>query len=274
MPELPEAETVRRTLAPALLGRTIVAVRVSLAKLCHPGPAELKQGLLGRTLAASRRHGKLIIFELTGGGFFTIHLGMTGQTIVAPVRPAARHLHVTIAFADRGPRFYYRDPRQFGGRSYCPDEAALKAGPLRNFGPDALAIGEKAFVAALRRRGAPLKSLLLDQRILAGVGNIYADEALFRAGLSPLARPRELSPARLARLFREIQGVLAEALAQGGSSVKNFVDANGRAGTFQEAHRVYRRGGEPCPVCGAPIQRTVLGGRATHFCPVCQGEGC
>jgi formamidopyrimidine-DNA glycosylase len=270
MPELPEVECVRRTLEPQVAGRRISLVRVGQPKLARPSPQALARGLKGRRVSALGRHGKLLILRLEGGGFWTIHLGMTGQLILAPRRPRAKHIHCTVSFADAGPRLYYRDVRMFGALGFWPDRPALERGPLANFGPDALQMDAAAFAAGLERRSAPIKSLLLDQRILAGVGNIYADEALHRAGVAPTARPSRLGRQRLAGLHAELAATLAEAVERGGSSVSNFVDARGRPGTFQETHRVYRRTGCACPRCGDSIQRVVLGGRSTHFCPGCQ----
>ena len=270
MPELPEVECVRRTLMPQVVGRRVSRARVFLAKLARPDAAAFGRGIAGRLVTGCRRQGKLLILELEGGAFWTIHLGMTGQLILAAQMPQATHIHIAISFTDKGPCLYFRDLRQFGAMTYCPDQKALASGPLANMGPDALSLAAGVFVKRLAGRKAPLKSLLLDQRILAGVGNIYADEALHRAGLSPLSRPCDLSSTQLTLLHGELIKTLNEALAQGGSSVRNFVDAKGRPGTFQHAHRVYRRTGQPCPVCGGDICKITLGGRSTHFCPACQ----
>jgi len=272
MPELPEVECVRRTLEPGVINRCVSRVRVEKPRLARPSPEAFRKGLTGRTITATSRHGKLLILHLDDGGFWAIHLGMTGQVISAQKRPQADHIHIIVSFKDKGSNFYYRDVRQFGYMAHCPDRAALEAGPLANFGPDALGLDLEMFLSGLSRRNAPLKNLLLDQRILARVGNIYADEALHRAGISPLARPGDLAQEKLITLHGVIQETLAEALAKGGSSVRNFVDAEGRAGTFQHAHRVYQRTGCDCPRCGDTIQRIVLGGRSTHFCPACQLE--
>ena len=148
----------------------------------------------------------------------------------------------------------------------------LDAGPLANMGPDALGIPLEVFLERLSGRGGKIKSLLLDQRVLAGVGNIYADESLHRAGLHPLSRPVDLSQEQLIGLHHHLQEILTEALARGGSSISNFVDAHGRPGTFQHAHRVYQRGGQACNECGCEIERIVVAGRSTHFCPHCQGK--
>ncbi|MBU1274210.1 MAG: bifunctional DNA-formamidopyrimidine glycosylase/DNA-(apurinic or apyrimidinic site) lyase [Proteobacteria bacterium] len=272
MPELPEVESVRRTLAPGLLGRTPTSVRVGLDKLARPTPAILSAGIRGQSISELRRHGKLLMLRMSGGSTWAIHLGMTGQVILAETRPLVKHIHITVGFADGGPRLYYRDPRQFGFMAWCADQAALEAGPLANMGPDALGIPLEVFLERLHGRSGKLKSLLLDQRVLAGVGNIYADESLHRAELHPLARPAGLSREQLANLHRHLQETLAEALARGGSTISNFVDAHGRPGTFQHAHRVYQRGGQACGVCGREIQRIVVAGRSTHFCPGCQGQ--
>jgi formamidopyrimidine-DNA glycosylase len=252
------------------VGRTVAKAVVVIDKLARPNAKAFARGLKGREVLASRRQGKLIMLELDRGGYWTIHLGMTGQLILADERPEASHLHIHVAFTDQGPSLYYRDVRRFGAMGFWPDQAALAAGPLARMGPDALQMTDAVFIQRLAKRHGPLKAVLLDQTVLAGVGNIYADEALHRAGLSPLARPADLSAKVLARLNQSLQQTLAEALAQGGSSVRNFVDAQGRPGTFQEAHRVYQRAGLPCPACGTAVQKIVLAGRSTHFCPRCQ----
>lgn len=272
MPELPEVECVRRTLEPSLAGRRPSRVAVSLAKMVRPEPKSFAAGIRGREIKPLERHGKLLILPLEGGGFWTIHLGMTGQVILAASRPPADHIHVSVSFDDGAEKLYFRDLRQFGAMTWCRDRAGLESGPLANMGPDAMAISAGEFVNRLEGRTARIKPLLLDQRILAGVGNIYADESLHRAGINPSARPADLKPGQLERLHAALTETLAEALVKGGSSVKNFVDARGRAGTFQHEHRVYRRTGQPCPACGAIVERIVLGGRSTHFCPVCQED--
>lgn len=269
MPELPEVECVRRTLEPAVLGRAIVAVQINYAKAVLPDARAFADGLGGKSITATARHGKLLILGLDQGAFLTIHLRMTGQVIVADQAPQADHIHARIDLDD-GQSLFYRDMRKFGRLNYCPDAQALQNGPLANMGPDALELEAEAFATLVGARGGKLKNVLLDQRVLAGVGNIYADESLHRAGLSPLADPRALSADDLDRLHRALRQTLLEALEQGGSSVRNFMDAHGRAGTFQHSHRVYRRTGQPCPVCGQPVERIVVAGRGTHFCPACQ----
>lgn len=270
MPELPEVESVRQTLMPRLLGRRIKSVSAPQGKLIRPDRESFLAGIVGKRVLGSRRRGKLLMLELEGGGFWAVHLGMTGQLIMALEPPQADHVHVVVEFEDGGESLYYRDVRRFGYMAYCPDQETLLAGPLAHMGPDALGMAPEVFVQRLAGRRVPLKSLLLDQRVLAGVGNIYADECLHRACLSPLCHTADLAEEDLRRLNQALQETLAQSLAQGGSSVKNFVDAQGRPGTFQHAHRVYRRTGQPCPACGAPVEKIVLAGRSTHYCPRCQ----
>lgn len=273
MPELPEVECVRRTLEPKVKGRRVARVRTTLAKLARPQPRVFAAGLAGSRVLGTDRHGKLLILVLNDGAYWTIHLGMTGQVILADQRPEVKHIHISVSFDDGGPRLYFRDPRQFGGMTYCPDRAALEAGPLANMGPDALGIDRDVFVSRLAGRRARIKPLLLDQRVVAGIGNIYADESLHRAGIHPMSRPAELAEADLARLHGCLIETLGEALKMGGSSIANFVDAHGRPGAFQRVHRVYQRAGQACPACGSEVQRMVLGGRSTHFCEHCQSRG-
>lgn len=270
MPELPEVECVRRTLAPHVMGRRLAGVEVSLAKVARPSPQALSQGVAGRLVTGHRRHGKLLSLELEGGALLAVHLRMTGQLVPAAARPEAKHIHAQVRFADDGPSIWFRDVRQFGWLGYFADQAELAAGPLAGIGPDALGLPPADLARLLAPKAGRIKAALLDQRVVAGVGNIYADECLHRAGIHPEARPRDLSQAQLERLGRELNLTLAEAIARGGSSVSNFVDADGRPGTFQETHRAYKRTGQPCPACGEGICRIVVAGRSTHFCPACQ----
>ena len=269
MPELPEVECVRQTLEPAVVGRTISEVEIAYEKAVEPSVEDFTAGVTGRTIAGTDRHGKLLILNLDNGAILAIHLRMTGQVILAQNRPEADHIHVRLGL-DTGMSVFYRDMRKFGRLTYCPDQAALAAGPLANMGPDALGLGQDDFCERVGARGGKLKNVILDQRVLSGVGNIYADECLHRACLSPVACPKDLPRQDLQRLHGHLIKTLQEALAKGGSSIRNFMDAEGRAGTFQHSHRVYRRTGQPCPVCGSEIQRIVLAGRSTHYCPRCQ----
>jgi formamidopyrimidine-DNA glycosylase len=268
MPELPEVESVRRTLAPLIVRQTINRVVCApYPRLFRPGPEEVAQKLAGHKINKLGRLGKLIILTLSKGAFATIHLGMTGQLICALSPPEAGHIHMSALLSHT--RLFFRDPRRFGQIAFYGSAKQL-APVLARMGPDALIISDEQFYGALIRHRAPIKTTLLNQSVLAGVGNIYADEALFMARLSPRRLAGELSRKEGERLNQALKEVMNKSLAMGGSTVKNFVDAAGRPGTFQETHQVYQKTGQPCPVCGAAIQKMVLGGRATHYCPVCQ----
>jgi formamidopyrimidine-DNA glycosylase len=262
VPELPEVETVVRTVAPHLVGHQIRRARFYSRLVLRSDAARTAARLRGRGIETVRRHGKFILVELSGGLTLAIHLGMTGSLLWnAEPGPHAR----AVFDLDSG-RLVYDDPRQFGrielGRS-LPERAA-------RLGPDALAVGADEFAARLAARHGRVKPLLLNQVFLRGLGNIYADESLFGARIHPLASVARLSPARVGRLYATIQKVLRAAVEAGGSSVSDYVDADGRAGSFQVQHQVYGREGAPCPRCGAPIRRIVVAQRGTHYCPGCQ----
>ena len=262
MPELPEVETIVRTVTPRLLGREIRAARFYSKLVLRGDAAGAARRLRGRSIEAVRRHGKFIVVELSGGLMLTIHLGMTGALLwTAEPGPHAR----AVFDMDSG-RLVYDDPRQFGrielGES-LPERAA-------RLGPDALAVGADEFAVRLAGRRGRIKPLLLNQAFLRGLGNIYADESLFGARIHPLAAVSRLGPARIGRLYEAIQEVLRAAVEAGGSSVSDYVDADGREGSFQMRHRVYGKQGTPCSRCGRPIHRIVVGQRGTHYCPGCQ----
>ena len=264
MPELPEVEIVVRTVAPRLLGREIRRARFYSRLVLRGNARATAARMRGRRIEAVRRHGKFIVVELSGGLTLAIHLGMTGSLLWnAEPGPHAR----AVFDLDAG-RLVYDDPRQFGrielGKS-LPQRAA-------RLGPDALAATAHEFAARLAGRRGRIKPLLLDQAFLRGLGNIYTDEALFRARIHPLAAASRLGPARVARLYQAIQDVLRAAVAAGGSSVSDYVDAEGRAGFFQMQHQVYGKQGDPCIRCGAPIRRIVVSQRGTHYCPKCQRQ--
>jgi len=257
MPELPEVETIARTLAPRILGRRILEARFYSSLVAGGAAKELRRRVAGRKIAAVRRHGKFLLLDLDGETL-SIHLGMTGRLLWGAVRGP----YTRAEFLLDGGLLLYDDVRQFGRIELAGRTAAL--------GPDALAIGESAFVDLLRTRRGRIKPLLLNQGLLCGIGNIYADEALFRARIHPLASAKRLSAARARRLHAAIQASLAAAIASGGSSISDYVDSEGRQGTFQLQHRVYGKAGEPCPACGTAIRRIVVAQRGTHYCPKCQ----
>jgi formamidopyrimidine-DNA glycosylase len=268
MPELPEVESVRRGLALRITGQTIIeALCLPYPRLFLPGAAQVTQGLRGREIQSIGRLGKLIIITLNPPAFLTVHLGMTGQLICSSRPLEAAHVHMRLKLT--GGMLFFRDPRRFGKIAFYPSSEELQP-VLEKLGPDALTISDEELHGRLSRRRAAVKMTLLDQSVLAGVGNIYADEGLFLARLSPLRQADSLSPAESRSLNRALKRVMKKSLAMGGSTVRNFTGVNGRPGAFQQAHQVYQKTGQPCPRCGAVIKRAVLGGRAAHYCPVCQ----
>ncbi len=228
--------------------------------------------LVDRHFHTFRRRGKYLLLGLDDGHTLIVHLRMTGDLRVCPreeatARPPDRHTHVVFRL-DRGDELRFRDPRKFG-RMWLVEDPDRVVGHL---GPEPLDPRLRAEELARRLAGrrATIKALLLDQRILAGIGNIYADEALHRAGIDPRRPGGSLDADQVAALLQAIRTVLAEAIQARGSSLRDYTPPDGSAGTYQEQHRVFRRDGQPCPVCGTPIQRTVLVQRSTYFCPTCQ----
>jgi formamidopyrimidine-DNA glycosylase len=260
MPELPEVETVVRTVTPYLVGRRILEAHFT-SKFVTPGNRKtLASRVTGRTIHSVSRRGKFIVVELDQGTL-AINLGMTGNLLAGG--KAGQHTHGYFTLDDGV--LLYNDPRQFGRIEWS-------AGPAKRvakLGPEPLEISLEEFQKRMKRR-ARLKALLLNQTFLAGVGNIYADESLFRAGVHPLAMAQRLSSSRVARLHQAIRELLTEAIEHRGSSISDYRDAQGEPGGFQLLHKVYGRDGEPCTVCGTPIRKTLVAQRGTHYCPKCQ----
>jgi formamidopyrimidine-DNA glycosylase len=267
MPELPEVETVARSLAP-LVGRRIVSAEIRSVRVLRGGdPDAMAAALAGLRIARIERYGKFLILPLEGArkrkmGYLLIHLGMTGRLLLGG--PIGKHTHAILTL-DEGV-LLFDDSRQFGSFQLSDEFPARVA----RLGPEPLEISLADFTAALKRRKTRVKALLLNQLFLRGVGNIYADEALFRAGIHPLAIAGRLRGDRPRKLYEGLQAVLREAIDAGGSSVSDYVDAQGREGFFQISHRVYQRTGEPCVNCGTAIRRLVVTQRSSHFCPKCQ----
>ena len=274
MPELPEVETYVRELAPVLLGRRVTAVRVKWPRtIAAPASEVFEQSLVGSTFSEFGRRGKYMLFGLQDGRFLVVHLRMTGKLEVVPQATApGKHIHV-IMDLDNGASVHFQDTRKFG-RMWLTDNvdsvlAKLGPEPLGEaFTPDYLA-------ERLASRKASIKALLLDQGIVAGVGNIYADEALYRARIHPSRPGGSLSHQEIAQLHAAVVALLARAIelqgsSLGTSSLQNYSRPGGQSGGFQEEHWVFRRTGKPCMNCGHPIERLVIAQRSTHFCPVCQ----
>jgi formamidopyrimidine-DNA glycosylase len=262
MPELPEVETVTRSIAP-LVGRRILSAEFRCLRILRGGdPDAMAARLQGRRIAGVKRYGKFIVAPLEGGGYLLIHLGMTGRLLLGGA--AGKHTHAILTL-DRGV-LLFDDSRQFGCIQFSEEFPARVA----RLGPEPLEISLDDFSASLKRHKTRIKALLLNQRFLRGVGNIYADEALFRAGIHPMAVAGRLRGERPRRLYEALQAVLREAIEAGGSSISDYVDAQGRKGFFQFSHRVYQRTGEPCVDCGTAIRRVLVTQRSSHFCPKCQ----
>ena len=244
------------------MGRRIVSAEFTCLRILRGDPDKMSAALAGRRIRTIERRGKFIVIQLDGGWSFVVHLGMTGKLLLGGT--PGKHTHAVVNL-DRGV-LRYEDQRQFGKLEVSRGLPAR----VEKLGPEPLEISLPEFAARLKRRKARIKSVLLDQHFVRGVGNIYADEALFRAGIHPLAIAARLKPERVKRLHAAIVEVLTQAIAKGGSSISDYVDAEGRSGFFQFEHRVYQRTGEPCVTCGAPIRRTLVAQRGTHYCPKCQ----
>jgi formamidopyrimidine-DNA glycosylase len=262
MPELPEVETVTRSLQP-IVGRRILAVEIRGARILRGAdPDRVAVALVGRRINQVKRYGKFILMSLGRAGYVVLHLGMTGRLLLGGER--GKHTHVILTL-DKG-ILLFDDSRQFGSFEFSREFPARVA----RLGPEPLEIGSQEFALALKSHRVRVKALLLNQSFVRGVGNIYADESLFRAGIHPLALSHRLTAERARRLHRAIVDVLSDAIDAGGSSISDYVDAEGRKGFFQVQHRVYQRTGEPCVVCGSPIRRLLVAQRSSHFCARCQ----
>jgi formamidopyrimidine-DNA glycosylase len=277
MPELPEVETYIRELAPHLHGRRVVDARVTWPRtIAIPSADEFATQIVGRRFERFGRRAKYLLFTLDDGRSLIVHLRMTGKLQVVDSQPAPDpHTHVVLRLDD-GRELRFRDARKFGRIWLVADVDAV----LHGLGPEPLddAFTEAGLGAQLARRKAPIKPVLLDQGVAAGIGNIYADEALYRAGVHPARPANSLTGAEVARLHAAIRAVLGDAIRMqgsslGGSSVQNYVRPDGEPGGFQAEHRVFQRTGQPCFTCGQAIERIVLGQRSTHFCPHCQPRG-
>jgi formamidopyrimidine-DNA glycosylase len=269
MPELPEVETIRRSLLPHVVGARVSGVTVRERRLRTPIAPDFEARLRGRRVLDLERRGKYLLFALDGERTLLVHLGMSGSLELSPLgAPVNPHDHVAITF-DRGRVMVFNDPRRFG---LMRIGSLAELTELGNVGRDPLSAAPslEEWRGMVRGRRVPIKNLLMDQRVLGGVGNIYASEMLFQAGIRPRRRAAGLRRDELQRLGVAMQRVLAQAVELGGSSISDYRDANGQPGYFQIHHAVYDRAGEPCRTCATPIKRVVLGGRSSFYCPRCQ----
>ncbi|MDR3351973.1 MAG: bifunctional DNA-formamidopyrimidine glycosylase/DNA-(apurinic or apyrimidinic site) lyase [Zoogloeaceae bacterium] len=272
MPELPEVEVSRMGLLPHLEGQRLVAAIVRRADLRLPIPQDLHARLAGHRLAALERRGKYLLFHWpTAGGWLILHLGMSGSLrLVAPDAPLGKHDHLELVFPDTVMRF--SDPRRFGLVTWQTGEDAQAHPLLAALGIEPLtkALTPDWLADKVKGRKQPIKQFLMDARIVVGIGNIYAAESLFRAGISPLAPAGSLGPEHLRALVAAIRETLREAIDAGGSSVRDYVHSDGGAGSFQLRCAVYGRAGQACPRCGTTIRQIRQAGRSSFYCPKCQ----
>src|SRR6266481_4099934 len=281
MPELPEVETVARGLRQAILGRRILSVTLGKTDFID-NPADLEQHLPGRRIEAVERYGKFMLLRLsavhgetsvaTNGdaapASLLVHLGMTGQIAPSPAeQPLEKHTHVCLLLDD-GRELRYTDARRFGRIAYLTK--ALLAEELMGFGADPLEVSKEEFADRIRGRRARIKALLLDQSVLRGVGNIYADESLWRAKIHPARLGAQLSKQQAKTLRRVLQEILRKAIVMRGSSISDFLDAEGEPGEYQRHHRAYGREGKACYRCQTSVRRAIVAGRSSYFCPKCQ----
>jgi formamidopyrimidine-DNA glycosylase len=276
VPELPEVETVARGLQRGVAGQRVLTVALGKTDFIDD-PAALASELPGRTIMRVERYGKFLLLRLsakeaasaeTGGAALLVHLGMTGSLIPRPANePHAKHTHVVMRLGD-GRELRYVDPRRFGRIAYLAGEVLTRE--LRRFGLDPLEMSLEEFYLRIHARSARIKALFLDQGMLRGVGNIYADESLWKAKIHPAHLGKRLNRSQLEKLYVELQKVLRRAIALRGSSISDFLDAEGMPGEYQLHHRAYGREGKPCFRCKKTIRRAIVAGRSSYFCPNCQ----
>ncbi|MYF89719.1 MAG: bifunctional DNA-formamidopyrimidine glycosylase/DNA-(apurinic or apyrimidinic site) lyase [Boseongicola sp. SB0676_bin_33] len=282
MPELPEVETVRRGLLPVMEGTRILQADVNRPDLRWPLPKLMAERVSGTRVTSLRRRSKYLLADLSSGETLLVHLGMSGRILISGEAPGAfrnrhamhdRHDHV-VFHMEGGARVTFNDPRRFGAMDLVATDSVERHQRLAGIGPEPLgnAFDEVYLTSTLKGRRTTIKSALLDQRVVAGLGNIYVCEALHRAGVAPARRVSRLAAKRIASLVPNVRDVLSEAIAAGGSSLRDYRQADGELGYFQHAFRVYGRAGEPCtkPGCGGRIVRTVQSGRSSFHCPKCQ----
>ncbi len=266
MPELPEVETIKNELAPHIIGRTVTEVTLVDNKIVRQPPEEFGSRLIGQKITGLGRRGKYLIFSLSDGETLIIHLKMTGSLWL---KPPDRFTRAVICLDD-GTKIYFRDPRKFGVMWLTNDQNAVAT----KLGPEPLEAGftPQILAKALSQRAAPIKALLFDQNFIAGIGNMYADEALFLARIHPLRPGKSLNQEEIERLYQAIQQVLAAAIEEKGASTDTYFRPGGEIGTAHFNFRVAHRRGESCPVCGTQLQRIPVRNRGSYFCPRCQAN--
>jgi formamidopyrimidine-DNA glycosylase len=271
MPELPEVETTRRGVEPHVVGKMVREVIVRHRGLRQP-VSESLDAIAGDRFTAVRRRAKYLIFDLAHSGCLLVHLGMSGSLrLVDPAEDFKKHDHIALTL-DSGKQLRFHDPRRFGIFLHLPAGDPLAHPLLKNLGPEPLDgdFTAKRLVAACAGRSCAIKLAIMDPKVVVGVGNIYASESLFRAGIRPDTAANRVSKPRLAKLVTAIREVLAESITQGGTTLRDFLHSDGEPGYFRQRLFVYERKGEPCRVCGTPVRHAVMGQRSTYWCPKCQ----
>ena len=271
MPELPEVETIVRGLSPKIKGLRVASFKIFLPTILRTGNASLLRKLRGKLVTEVRRRGKMILIELEENLCLLFHLKMTGSLLFCPRKdPYDKHVHFLLMFKGQEKELRFRDVRKFGFISCLPSSDIHLSEELRNLGPEPLEIGYLRFEEILKKRKARVKSLLLGQNFIAGIGNIYADEILFGAKIHPLTSASLLKKKDKERLWKAMREVLKKAIKKRGSSIQNYKDEEGKLGAFQNFHQVYGREGLSCSRCGEKIERLRLSARSSFFCPNCQ----
>jgi len=273
MPELPEVETIILSLRPKVAGRRICLVEIFLEKVIkEPNPEQFIKDTTGQVIADLKRRGKYLLFGLEKNLVLVVHLRMTGQLVYAfPNTPRGRHTHVLFCL-DNGAELRFQDLRQFGTMHLVPEERLAKFRPLMILGPDALdpVLTRDLFKKRMKGKRGRIKKLLLDQTFVAGIGNIYADEILWQARIHPERPVDTLNSREQGKLYRAIKEILARAVEHRGTTLRDYVDGEGKPGGYQALLAVHGRENEPCPSCGSLIVRVKNGGRSSYYCPCCQ----
>jgi formamidopyrimidine-DNA glycosylase len=271
MPELPEVETIARTLEPAVRGRVVAGIELLYRPLLRGGRPKRLESLLGRRITGVGRRGKMLLVRFEGGRTLVFHLKMTGQfSFSARGEAPDKHVRLVVRFEDGASELRFRDVRKFGFLLCLEGDPEAACRELSCLGPEPLLVGLPEFAAILKGRRGRIKGLLLDQTAIAGIGNIYADEALFDARIHPETASNTIGKRAVERLHASMRKILRAAIEANGSTLQDYRDADGNEGSFQDLHKVYGREGEPCVTCGTPVRMTRIGGRSSHFCPKCQ----
>lgn len=272
MPELPEVETIIRGLQQQLIGLKIVRIRVILPKVIREDKERFVSLLKGASVQGIKRRGKIILIALSNKMTILVHLKLSGQIIyTSPEKPSSKHTHLIFDLSD-GNQLRYIDPRQFGYFLLINNSELSQIRQLTTLGPDPLKISLDDFKERISKRKGRIKSLLLNQSFLAGIGNIYADEILHQAQIHPLEPAQTISIPQIEKLYQSIKEILTEAIKQKGSSIRDYLDSSGQEGGYQKLHQVYQREGKPCFTCQTKIARLKIGSRSSYFCPNCQKE--